>query len=325
MRVLKSTEFNSLEQLMGLTQKELKEAMTNFLKMKYKKVIKHDKYLCAIGDIPIALVAHLDTVFKYPAQDIYYDPRKNVMWCPDGLGADDRAGVYAIINIINGGLRPHIIFTTDEEMGGLGAAELAKQPCPFDNLNYILQLDRRGANDCVFYDCYNPLFIQHIESFGFIEQTGSFSDISILCPAWNICGVNLSIGYQDEHSYSETLHIGWMFDTINKVKSILQQESIPQFKYVQAQRNHLSYLHNFFPRQAEPLSHVKCYRCGYEVEEYDTFMVRTMTGEQKYCCIDCLDDTIEWCSLCQEPFEVDLNNPISLCVDCVEKMNYGED
>ena len=41
--------------------------------------------------------------------------QKNVMISPDGLGADDRAGVFMIMNIVKAGFRPHVIFTTDEE------------------------------------------------------------------------------------------------------------------------------------------------------------------------------------------------------------------
>ena len=62
-------------------------------------------------------------------------------------------------------------------------------------LNYIIQLDRRSSNDCVFYDCDNKEFTKYVESFGFLEGIGSFSDISVICLSWGIAGVNLSVGY----------------------------------------------------------------------------------------------------------------------------------
>jgi putative aminopeptidase FrvX len=81
-----------------------------------------------------------------------------VIWSPDALGADDRAGVFAIIKILQSGLRPHIIFTTDEETGGYGAKALTSNACPFQDVRYFIELDRQGALDCVFYNCDNKHF-----------------------------------------------------------------------------------------------------------------------------------------------------------------------
>lgn len=55
------------------------------------------------------------------------------MWSPQLLGSDDRAGVYAIIQIIEAGYKPHVIFTTDEEIGAVGAQKLIEDfpECPF--------------------------------------------------------------------------------------------------------------------------------------------------------------------------------------------------
>ena len=156
MRLLKDNDYKTFERLCGLSQEGVKKTMSLYLKSKYKKVIETPDYICAEGDIPIALVAHMDTVFPIPAREIFYDRSKNVIWSPSGLGADDRAGVFAILQILKQGLRPHVIFTTDEESGALGAMALGNEECPFKDLRYIIELDRRGANDCVFYDCDNP-------------------------------------------------------------------------------------------------------------------------------------------------------------------------
>ena len=218
MRILNKQELTLFENIVGVSQESLRAVLYKFLKQYYTNVVYDEDFLIAHGTIPIALVAHMDTVFKSPASEVFYDRKKNVMWSPTGLGADDRAGIYAIIQIIKHGYRPHIIFTTDEEIGCVGASELSYLPCPFEDLRYIIQLDRRNANDCVFYDCDNPEFEKYVESFGFVTAFGSFSDISELCPRWGMAGVNLSIGYRDEHSVSEILFVGQMLDTISKVE-----------------------------------------------------------------------------------------------------------
>ena len=322
MRVLSNNEFRTIEQLVSLNQKELHGAMVSFLTKKYDNVIVNDKYICAEGDIPIALVAHMDTVFKVPAYEVFYDPRQNVLWSPQGLGADDRAGVFAIIQIIRTGLRPHIIFTTDEEMGCLGADALAKNSCPFKELKYIIQLDRQGAIDCVFYDCYDPNFIDYVESFGFAEAWGTFSDISTLCPAWHICGVNLSIGYYNEHSVIETLYVGQMYETINKVINMLKEENIPTFTYRRANRSHYSYWMQDKYSNADIT--VYCEHCGKSFSEYDTFPVKSKDYHTVYYCVDCIADNVEWCVNCDEPFEI-THQDQKLCNDCAEVFNNGTD
>ena len=113
MESLKPSEVRSLEQFFQLTQQGLLRVMEKYLKSKYETVYATNEYVFAIGDIPIALTAHLDTVFRLTPEDIYYDRVKNVVWSPDGLGADDSAGVYSIVHLIKQGLKPSIILTTD--------------------------------------------------------------------------------------------------------------------------------------------------------------------------------------------------------------------
>ena len=112
MKILKPVEVKSIEQFFQLTQASLLKIMGRYLESKFEKVYRTQEYIVAVGDIPVAIVAHLDTVFTTPPENIFYDRVKNVMWSPDGLGADDRAGIWAIIKIIKTTkLRPHIIFT----------------------------------------------------------------------------------------------------------------------------------------------------------------------------------------------------------------------
>ena len=159
------------------------------------------------------------------------------MWSPQLLGADDRAGVYAIIQIIEAGYKPHVIFTTDEEIGAAGSQALVTQKpdCPLENLKAIFQLDRRGSDDCVFYDCDNPDFTKYVESFGFKEAYGSFSDISVIAPAWGVAAANLSVGYYNEHQKIEILKVRELEKTIERVKKILDNaENMLSYTYIEA-------------------------------------------------------------------------------------------
>ena len=200
------------------------------------------QYIMAAGDLPVCLIAHLDTVFdqdKCKDKEIYVDPEHQVMWSPQGLGTDDRAGVFAILKLLKMGYKPYIIFTQGEEEGCLGAKALVRRfpKSPWKKLKYILQLDRRGEQDCVFYDCNNPDFIEYVESFGFITDWGSFSDISEIAPAWGLAAANLSVGYWDEHTYCERVALSWLEQTIEKVKKMLDIcNEAQKYEYIEIKR-----------------------------------------------------------------------------------------
>lgn len=310
MRTFKNSEQKTFEQLLVLSQRSLKKVLSTFLKRHYPKVIETKDYIYAEGTIPIALVAHMDTVFKNPPEEIFFDPKHNVMWSPQGLGADDRAGVFGIVQIIRSGLLPHVIFTTDEERGALGAMQLAKLDCPFNNIKYLIQLDRRGSDDCVFYECDNKEFVDYIEDFGFSLNYGSFSDISELCPAWGVAGVNLSIGYRDEHSECEVLFVGQMLATIAKVKKMLNAaETAKKFEYIPSPVTNFPFSQDWYNwgTIAYGLSddpHVmKCNGCKKYFMEEELFPAVMLDKTTKFYCPDCIVDKIAWCDECGSAYE----------------------
>ena len=233
-----------MQKLCKLNKDTLKEVLAKYLKSKgYSKVIRSNMFVIAEGDLPLCLCAHLDTVFPSSPVDIYYDNKKTVMWSPQGLGADDRAGIYAIISLLEKGYKPSIIFTDLEEKGGVGADSLVEHfpHCPFKDCKAIIQLDRRGAVDSVYYDCDSEIFEKKINSYGFKTEWGTFTDISIICPKWGIAGVNLSVGYYNEHHYIETLNMVQLHSTIHKVEKMLQEcKTWKKYKYIPLKHGYIT-------------------------------------------------------------------------------------
>ena len=190
-------------------------------------------YLYAPGNVPVMMVAHLDTVHRTLPNPVLLDPVHQVFWSLNGLGADDRAGVIGIVELLELGLRPHVLFTNGEESGGWGVEEAMSNLTP-PKLNYIIELDRRGAKDAVFYSCNNPNFTKYVESYGFEKASGSFSDISIICPRWGVAGVNLSTGYHDAHTGHECLIYPQLMDTVGKVFAMISGASHVRYEYIEA-------------------------------------------------------------------------------------------
>ena len=297
---------------------------------KEKRIIKTDDYFIAKGNIPVAIVAHADTVFTLPPSEFFYDQEQKVLWSPDGLGSDDRAGIAAILSIVSEGLRPHIIITTKEEKGGIGAQTLIHDHynSPFRNLKYIIELDRRGKRDCVFYNCDNPEFTSYVESFGFTKNYGTFTDISVICPIWGVAGVNLSVGYEDEHSKAEHLYIDHLERTILKVIKMLKAANkAPNFKYIKGNFNTYSY--EYFGTYADYMGgyteddfKMPCESCGSNVDYTDLVTVKDGLYEYDLCykCFSELPD-VKLCPQCNEWY---LDRPgKTMCEECEIKVKSG--
>ena len=222
------------------------------------------KYIYVEGECPVALVAHLDTVYQKTPQQVFHDASKKVIWSPEGIGGDDRAGVYSIIKILQNGYRPSILLCCDEECGALGADNLVEDfPVPLASIKFIIELDRRGKQDAVYYDCDNTDFEDFITNHGFKTAFGSFSDISIIAPAWHIAAVNLSVGYYNEHSASEYWCYHDTHITIKKVCKILEDaETLDKsFEYIPL----LSRWHS-----GMDAPHGTCGYCGYPLSEQES-------------------------------------------------------
>lgn len=215
-----------------MSQSELKITLVRFLKLYYQDVISEDGFIFAKGNIPILLTAHLDTVHEKPIKRIYKN--KDRLFSPQGIGGDDRCGVWIITEVIRSGLQPNILFCEDEEIGGVGSDKFCKTKyiADVEEMKYVIELDRKGNNDAVYYDCGNEEFKKYIEeNTGFAESYGSFSDIGHICPDADIAGVNLSCGYYNAHTLQEYVVFGEMRNTLKVVKELLENPPEEKFDY----------------------------------------------------------------------------------------------
>ena len=178
---LSQTQFSVLnfEQIFRLSQKRLKRELKAELIASGYTVQKQKGFLYAAGTLPVLLVAHLDTVHYDPPETICYSADGAVMMSPQGIGGDDRAGVYMILRLIQD-LHCHVLFCEAEETGGHGARAFTKSGIKPD-VNYIVELDRMGSNDAVFYQCRNRQFERHINS---LRPHGTYSRCGSLLRRW---------------------------------------------------------------------------------------------------------------------------------------------
>ena len=220
----------TFEEICRMSQKEVKSYMHKYLCNKKYNVINRDGFLYAKGNIPVLVVAHMDTVHHNLCENIIVENGK--MSSPEGIGGDDRCGVFIIMNLIKE-LHCSVLLCEDEEIGAVGADKFIKSEYVSDvNVNYIVEFDRRGNNDAVFYSCANQKFEDFIcDNTGFKKAYGSFSDISVLAPALKTAAVNLSCGYYNAHTKDEYVIYDEMMDVIDAAHALIKVESA-HFEYV---------------------------------------------------------------------------------------------
>ena len=229
-----------LEMFLKPTQDELFSMLRKLYKGN-KGFFSKDNFILIEGDAPILLVAHLDTVHEEPVKTICKSDDGNILMSPEGIGGDDRCGVFVLVNAFDMSVnKPFLLFTCHEEIGGVGAEkfcrahQLGKLPKALDELKLIVEVDRKGNRDAVYYDCFNPELEKYITSKGFNTAVGSFSDISLIAPELDVAAVNLSGGYYNAHTLHEYINRKHLNNTLSKVVEIISdtaQEIFPKYEY----------------------------------------------------------------------------------------------
>lgn len=219
-----------------MTQPKLKSYLVNTLKsMGYKNVYAEDGFVYAVGEKPVMLLAHMDTVHKSePILISAKETEKGMkLSSPFGIGGDDRCGVFMILEIIKD-QKCSVLFTEDEEIGCVGAKKFTEtEHISKLDVNYMIQFDRRGWNDAVFYQCDNPEFTEFITQEFFEEDYGSCSDISEVAPKAGVAAVNLSCGYYHEHTTDEYVIFEEMTKVIEEAKKIIDRDVEKPFEYIE--------------------------------------------------------------------------------------------
>lgn len=223
-------DVNELKEILQMSQAELKSHLVSSLQNNGYHTMNMKGFLYAPGTVPVLLVAHLDTVHHEKPGIICFSEDRRFMMSPQGIGGDDRCGVFMILQLIRCA-NCHILFCEDEEIGGQGARAFTKSKVKV-KVNYIVEMDRRGDNDAVFYDCDNHDFTDFVLSFGFVEKQGSFSDISVVAPHLKTAAVNISAGYYNEHRQHECIDMLAVENNIRRIMQMALTETEP-FGFIQ--------------------------------------------------------------------------------------------
>jgi hypothetical protein len=195
----------------------------------------------------LLLCAHVDTVRKED-KPLIVKRNKNVITSEGSvLGADDRAGVWALLEIrrrcIEEGLKvPALLFTNYEESGGTGMVEFVKAKKKyFKYIHLAVAMDRAGANEYVTYNHLPQEVSRYMESFGYVKGCGTFNDITYFTEEYRIPSVNVSVGYYNAHTVKERLHYDELLFSIGRVMEIIKDPIGKRYKTNKEDFNYSNY------------------------------------------------------------------------------------
>ncbi|WP_226641533.1 M20/M25/M40 family metallo-hydrolase [Mesobacillus subterraneus] len=206
---------------------------------------------CGTGPT-ILLSAHMDTVEEIEyAREIIEEGTTTLRSSKGILGADDRAGIAAILSILNRVRKTNfngtikIAFTVEEEIGCRGSRGIDKDF--IEDVDAAIVIDRRGKRDIVtsnggFPFCseeFGKLFEQAGKLAGMEDwqvSPGGISDAKVFAN-YGIPSVNLSAGYQNEHTDYETVDYLATFETVLLVESLLHNNMIRKLDTCQYHHN----------------------------------------------------------------------------------------
>ena len=179
-----------------------------------------------------AFMCHIDTVHRpnltevpvYAQQGTAYTD--NTVNC---LGADCTTGIFIMLNMIENQVPGLYCFFLDEEVGGLGS-QWAAENLNWGEYNHAISFDRYGTQSIITHQMgertASEEFAEELSERFFEEGLDYEGDDSgVFTDSYSFGGVihnrtNLSVGYYNQHTNSETQDLNFLLELCNAVCTI---------------------------------------------------------------------------------------------------------
>jgi len=187
--------------------------------------LKEDEFgnlFIKIGESDVMFTSHLDTATSSLSEVVHVIDGVNIK--TDGksiLGADDKAGVTIMLHMIENNIPGLYYFFLGEEVGCVGSRKVASKykEEKEEGINKVISFDRRGTTSIITYQsgsrCCSDKFGDELsrqlnladDSFAYKnDTTGLLTDSIQFVKLYAEC-TNISVGYQNEHTYNEVQDI----------------------------------------------------------------------------------------------------------------------
>ena len=197
---------------------------------------KHGNYYLKIGKSKTIFACHLDTVSNI-YQDVKHVIEGNIIRTngETTLGADDKAGVCVLLYMIEEKVPGTYYFFIGEEVGCIGSKAAAAKD-DFSKYDRIISFDRKDTcsvithqswERCCSDDFANALSAEYCnlglelnpDDNGVGTDSARFTGIIPEC-------TNISVGYYDEHNFTESQDIEFL-ENLCVASSIIDWENLP--------------------------------------------------------------------------------------------------
>lgn len=180
------------------------------------------------------IVAHTDQVQKSHSDDFrciesdgvilgYSNTAKSLQ----GLGADDKNGIWVALKCLMKYDAIKVAFFVGEEIGCVGSSKA--DMTFFDDCRFVLQCDRRNGHDLITRCAYTELcsneFVDAIdaEMYGYKEEDGMLTDVLTLKEnGLEVSCVNMSCGYYNPHTDDEFTYVPDLQNCLEFVEHIIE-------------------------------------------------------------------------------------------------------
>jgi len=172
------------------------------------------------------LSAHMDTVGDVEDMAVlnFVHEENGIISGFGNIGADDKVGIFVILELLKRYENISYVFTVQEETGSVGARMFVNNNSELLNeLLYCIVIDRRGDSDII--STQNDYCVQEFENdilsviTGFKPALGSISDADVFNDYLSC--INISCGYYKPHTQEEFIVWNNVVKTYHAVKTII--------------------------------------------------------------------------------------------------------
>ena len=183
------------------------------------------------------VAAHLDEIHSPCDRDVVIEGDKiftvDRLWNRVGCGADDKNGLWVIINLLHS--EPVLkvaLFVQEERIGNIAGCRGARA-CDlsfFSDVKFVLECDRKGHSDVVHIGKGETLLCEQdfipqdlLNEYGYEMVKGGKTDVvELKMRGLEIPVCNIGCGYYDAHKNSEYTMFSELQNSLSFVRDVLQ-------------------------------------------------------------------------------------------------------
>lgn len=206
---------------------------------------------CKVGDSRTLFSSHTDTVHRTDGANSYMRNEESkvvkgeaatttTMYRASGdpLGADCGAGVAIMVEMILAGKVGYYVFHAAEEVGGIGSSSLVGSGFVKGQFDRAIAFDRKGTTSVITHQAYGQCCSDEFadalcaalnnteDMLMYIpDNTGVYTDTAEYVGVVPEC-TNLSVGYYNEHTNSESLNFTFL-EKLSRAVLEIDWEALP--------------------------------------------------------------------------------------------------